>query len=195
MSDFIAIRFNRMKPSVLKNAHKDIIITSQNGVEALLNNYSPMELNFENIYCVGRRTKRLIEKKIGKVTHIENSAKELANHIVRMKNTKALTYFCGNLKQDDLTSILSENGIVVDEVEAYRTVLNEREFEETFDGILFYSPSGVQSYLVSNSDTNAVAFCIGETTATEAKKHFEKVEVSKLPSIENVIKLVNKYFE
>ncbi len=195
MSDFIAIRFNRMKPSILKNAHADIVITSQNGVEALLNNYAPMELNFENIYCVGRRTKRLIERKIGKVTHMENSAVELAKHIVRMKNIKELTYFCGNLKQEEFSSILSKNNIAVDEVEAYRTILNERKFEDTFDGILFYSPSGVQSYIENNTDTNAVAFCIGETTATEAKKYFEKVEVSKLPSIENVIKLVNQHFE
>jgi len=195
MSDFIAIRFNRMKPSILKNAHKDIVITSQNGVEALLNNYAPMELSFENIYCVGRRTKRLIERKIGKVTHMENSAIELAKHIIRMNDIKELTYFCGSLKQTDFTSLLAEKNIVVDEVEAYRTILNERKFEDTFDGILFYSPSGVQSYLESNSDTKAVAFCIGETTATEARKHFEKVEVSKLPSIENVIKLVNQHFE
>lgn len=195
MSDFIATRFNRMKPSVLKNTHADIVITSQNGVEALLNNYAPIELNFENIYCVGRRTKRLIEKKIGKVTHMENSAVELAKHIIRMNDIKQLTYFCGDLKQGDFTSMLAEKNIVVDEVEAYRTILNERKFEDTFDGILFYSPSGVQSYIEDNADTNAVAFCIGETTATEARKYFEKVEVSKLPTIENVIKLVNQYFE
>ena len=195
MSDFIAIRFNRMKPSILKNTHADIVITSQNGVEALLNNYAPIELNFENIYCVGRRTKRLIEKKIGKVTHMENSAKELANHIVRMKNIKELTYFCGNLKQEDFSSILAKNEITVDEVEAYRTILNERKFEEIFDGILFYSPSGVQSYIEDNTNKDAVAFCIGETTANEARKHFEKVEVSNLPTIEQVIKSVNQYYE
>lgn len=195
MSDFIAIRFNRMKPSILKSTHSDVVITSQNGVEALLNNYARMELNFKNIYCVGRRTKRLIERKIGKVTHMENSAKELASHIVRMKNIKELTYFCGNLKQEDFSSILTKNEIAVDEVEAYRTILNERKFEEVFDGILFYSPSGVQSYIEDNSDKSAVAFCIGETTAKEARKHFEKVVASKLPSIEQVIKSVNQYYE
>jgi uroporphyrinogen-III synthase len=126
---------------------------------------------------------------------MENSAVELAKHIIRMNDIKQLTYFCGDLKQGDFTSMLAEKNIVVDEVEAYRTILNERKFEDTFDGILFYSPSGVQSYIDNNTDTNAIAFCIGETTATEAKKHFEKVEVSKLPSIENVIKLVNQHFE
>lgn len=195
MSDFIAIRYNRLKPTVIKNGIKNVIITSQNGVEALFNNYAPSEMDFENIYCVGRRTKRLIERKIGKkVTHVENSARELANFIVKMRLNEA-TYFCGNLNRDELNTILAENNVEVTNVEAYRTVLNERKFDKTFDGILFYSPSGITSYLEDNSDRTAVAFCIGETTAEEARKHFDKVAVSPLPSIENVIKTVNKYYE
>ena len=194
MSDFIAIRYNRLKPVLVKNTIENVVITSKNGVEALLHNFSPSELSFSNIYCVGRRTKRLIEKKIGKVTHVENSAKELAKFIIKMR-LEEVTYFCGSLKRDELKTILSENNIVINEVEAYRTILNERKFDGSFDGVLFYSPSGIESYLNNNKDTNAVAFCIGETTATEARKYFEKVEVSDLPSIENVIKSVNQYFK
>ena len=40
-----------------------------------------------------------------------------------------------------------------------------------------------------------MAFCIGETTGEEAKKHFKNVEVSKLSTVESVLKSVNKYFE
>ena len=105
------------------------------------------------------------------------------------------TYFCGNLKRDELNTILSENNVEVTNIEAYRTVLNERKFDKVFDGILFYSPSGIESYLNDNIDRIAVAFCIGETTAQEARKYFEKVQVAELPSIENVIKTVNKYYE
>ena len=74
MSDFITIRNNRLKAVVVKKPIKNVIITSQNAVDSLLDNFIPMELDFTNVYCVGKRTKRLIEKKIGKVTHIENSA-------------------------------------------------------------------------------------------------------------------------
>ncbi len=194
MSDFIAIRFNRLKPSLVKNTIKNVVITSQNGVESLLNNFSPTELDFNNIYCVGRRTKRLIEKKFGqKVTHVENSAKELAAFIVRMR-LEEITYFCGSLKRDELNIILSENNIKINEVEAYRTILNERKFESIFDGVLFYSPSGVQSFIADNDTNDAVAFCIGQTTANEAKKHFSKIEVSIMPTIESVLKSVNKYY-
>jgi hydroxymethylbilane synthase len=194
MSDFISIKYNRLKLGVVKNTIENVVITSQNGVEALLQNFSPMELNFENIYCVGRRTKRLIEKRIGKVTHALNSAKELAEFIVKMRNIKKVTHFCGNLKRDELNEILTQNKIEVNEIEAYRTVLNERKFEEVFDAVLFYSPSGVQSFIEDNKTNESIAFCIGQTTVNEAKKHFSKVEISTMPTIESVIKSVNKYY-
>ena len=60
-------------------------------------------------------------------------------------------------------------------------------------GVLFYSPSTVESYMQSNS-ADKIAFCIGESTAKEARKHFEKVEVAKVPTVESVIELVNLHF-
>ena len=111
-----------------------------------------------------------------------------------MRNIKEVTHFCGNLKRDEFNEILTQNNIEVNEVEAYRTVLNERKFEDEFNGVLFYSPSGVQSFIADNKAKDAVAFCIGQTTANEAKKHFSKVDVSKMPTIESVLKSVNKYY-
>ena len=49
------------------------------------------------------------------------------------------------------------------------------------------------NYLQKNA-ANRVAFCIGESTAKEARKHFENVEVAKVPTVESVIELVNLYF-
>lgn len=195
MSDFITIRYNRLKPNVVKDPIEHVVITSQNGLEALLQNFSPNELVLNNIYCVGRRTKRKIEREIGKVTHVENSAKDLANYIVMQKDIKEITYFCGSKKRDDLKDILSKNNISINEIEVYRTLLNTRKFLDKFDGIMFFSPSGIESYLVENKNSDSVAFCIGNTTANEAKKHFTKVEVAKLPTVESVIKLVNQYYE
>ena len=195
MSDFITIRNNRLKPRVVKNPIKNVIITSQNAVDALLDNFISQELNFENIYCVGKRTKRLIEKKIGKVAHIENSAEKLANYLVDAIDEKEVTFFCGNKRRDELPTILSEKGIKVNEVECYQTQLTPRKIEGKFNGIMFYSPTGIESYLKDNKTTDSVAFCIGETTATEARKHFENVIVSSLPTVESVIKSVNEHFQ
>ena len=163
--------------------------------EALLENFSPMELNFTNIYCVGKRTKRLIEKRIGKVTHIENSAEKLANYLVDTIEEKEVTFFCGNKRRDELPTILEENGIKVNEVECYQTQLTPRKIDGKHNGILFYSPTGIESYLKDNKTSDSVAFCIGETTATEARKHFKNVIVSSLPTVESVIKSVNEHFQ
>ena len=64
---------------------------------------------------------------------------------------------------------------------------------DQFSGVLFYSPSTVESYMQDNS-TDKIAFCIGESTAKEARKHFENVQVAKLPTVESVLELVNLHY-
>jgi len=192
-SDFIKIRFNRLSAKVVQKEIENVIITSQNGVESLLNSFTKDEMNFKNIFCVGRRTKKLIERKIGKVQHVAKNALKLAEYISKKTTTKNATYFCSNIKMDVLPTYLKANGIAVDEVEAYKTMLSPVTIADAFNGVLFYSPSGIESYLDMNH-TNKVAFCIGETTAAVARKHFEKVEVANIPDVESLLELVNTYY-
>lgn len=192
-TDFIKISLNRIHPHLLKNEIKNVIITSQNAVESLTTNYSAIELQFKNIYCVGRRTKQLVEKKIGKVTHSENSAKKLAHYLVDYMEGAEVTYFCSDLRLDDLPTILEENNIKVNEIEAYQTKFDAVKLEDSMEGIMFYSPSTVQSYIEKNQ-ANGIAFCIGDTTAIEAKKHFDDVRIAKAPTVESVIELVNEHY-
>jgi len=158
-SDFIKIRFNRIPPKVVKNELENVIFTSKNGVESILNSFTKDELRFNNIYCVGRRTKRLIERKIGKVTHVAKNAAALADYLSKEIKGKEATYFCSNLRLDTLPAVLSENGITVHEVEAYKTMYSPEKLGEDVKGVLFYSPSTVESYLQKN-EPNKVAFCI-----------------------------------
>ena len=192
-SDFIKIRFNRIPPKVMKNELENVIITSQNGVEAILNSFTKDEMNFKNIFCVGRRTKKLIENRIGKVTHVAKNAKKLAEYLSKELKNKEVTYFCSDLRLDILPAYLQTNDIVVNEVEAYKTMLSSDKIDEDVSGVLFYSPSGIESYLEKNN-IDKVAFCIGETTAKEARKHFKNVQVANLPSVESLLELVNNHY-
>ena len=192
-SDFIKISLNRIHPRFIKNEIQNVVITSKNAVEALLTNFSPMELQFKNIYCVGRRTKRLVEDRIGKVTHFENSAKKLANYLVEYIEGTEVTYFCSDLRLDELPSILEKNNIKVTEVEAYQTKYDGLKINSSVEGVMFYSPSTVESYIQKNK-ADIIAFCIGETTASEAKKHFKDVRIAKVPTVESVIELVNEHY-
>lgn len=192
-SDFIKIRFNRISAKVIKNEIENVIITSQNGVEALLNSFTKDEMNFKNIFCVGRRTKKLIENRIGKVTHVAKNAKKLAEYLSKELENKEVTYFCSNVRLDILPAFLQTHDIVVNEVEAYKTMLSSHKLDDSVSGVLFYSPSGIESYLEKNT-TDKVAFCIGETTAKEARKHFDNVQVANMPSVDSVLELVNTHF-
>ena len=189
-SDFIQIATNRIKPFILKSEIKNVIITSKNAVESIITNIPAEELQFKNIYCVGRRTKRLVEQKIGKVTHSEKNAKKLAEYLVEYIEGTEVTYFCSDLRLDDLPNILSKNNITINEVEAYSTKFASEKIDENAEGVMFYSPSTVQSYLLENQ-ADKIAFCIGESTAAEAKKRFKDVRIAKVPTVESVIELVN----
>jgi uroporphyrinogen-III synthase len=72
--------------------------------------------------------------------------------------------------------------------------LTPNVLKKKYDGLLFFSPTGIQSFLSKNDITEEVAFCIGNTTSTEAKKHFKTVVEAKLPSAESVLNSVNAYF-
>ncbi|WP_445737398.1 hydroxymethylbilane synthase [Mariniflexile sp.] len=192
-ADFIKISLNRIHPRFLKNELQNVIITSKNAVEALLTNFSPIELQFKNIYCVGRRTKRLVEQKIGKVAHFENNAKKLAEYLVDYMEGTEVTYFCSDLRLDDLPTVLEKNNIKVTEVEAYQTKYDGVKVDASVEVAMFYSPSTVESFVQKNK-TEIKAFCIGETTAQEAKKYFKDVRIAKVPTVESVIELVNEYY-
>ena len=192
-SDFIKVRSNRIAPKVVKDVIENVIITSKNGVEALLDNFTKEELNFKNIFCVGRRTKKMIQQKIGPVNHAEKNAERLAEYLSKEMKGNSVTYFCSDLRLDTLSKILTENKIEVNEVEAYKTMYSPELVSESIDGVMFYSPSAVNSYLQKNT-TDKVAFCIGASTAKEAQKYFEKVEVAQIPTVESVIELVNLHY-
>ncbi len=192
-NDAVKISLNRISKNIVRNEIQNVIITSQNAIEALLTNFSAIELQFKNIYCVGRRTKRMVEKRIGKVTHTEPNAKKLAEYLVEFIEGTEVTYFCSDLRLDDLPNILTENNITVNEVEAYQTKFDADKVEGNLDGIMFYSPSTVESFLKQNKATG-IAFCIGETTAKVAKNYFEEVRIAKVPTVESVIELVNENY-
>ncbi|GAB1856978.1 hypothetical protein MHTCC0001_18140 [Flavobacteriaceae bacterium MHTCC 0001] len=191
--DFIKISLNRIRPQILKSEIENVIITSKNAVDALITNYSATELQFKNIYCVGRRTKRLVEQKIGKVKYAAKNAKALAEYLVEYIEGTEVTYFCSDIRLDALPTILAENNIKVNEVEAYQTKYDGRKVEDTIEGVMFYSPSTIESFIQKNS-TNVIAFCIGETTARVAKTHFKDIRVAKVPTVESVIELVNAHY-
>ena len=80
---------------------------------------------------------------------------------------------------------------MVNESEAYKTKFSPVEVGPNVKGVLFYSPSTVESYLQMNTP-DKIAYCIGESTAKAARENFTDVRVAKIPVVESVIDLVNE---
>ncbi len=174
---------------------RNLIFTSQNAVKGFFLQYPEFQTREAlNIFCVGEKTKAQIKENGYSVNASANSSKELAEMIVNKFSEKEFLYICGSMRRDELPELLQKENISLAELEVYKTTLSPKKFNSSFDGVLFFSPSGVQSYCQENDLNSSVAFCIGATTAAEAKKHTNNIIIANKPSIENVIvQAVKKY--
>ena len=77
--------------------------------------------------------------------------------------------------------------IILDEVEVYETVLTTHKINFKPDGILFFSPSGVESYLQENKIEDENCFCIGNTTAEALKYVTPNRIIANQPTKESVV--------
>jgi uroporphyrinogen-III synthase len=171
-------------PSEVNNA----IITSQNAVLAIQNS----AFKIQHCFCVGKKTKSLLEENGFKVVKMTEYASELASYLVENHKNDSFHFFCGNIRSDEIPSKLKENNINFKEIEVYTTTLNPKKFERQFDAVLFFSPSGVRSFVSENKINNSKAICIGKTTASEAKIYTENVVIANATTVESVIaKAVN----
>ena len=168
------------------------IITSQNGARAFLAQM-PQGASKTTFYCVGKKTARLLSENGLNVAHIAQNGAELAHFIIKNHQKEAFSYFCGNHRRDELPSLLKEAGIQCNEIIVYETHEQIQAFKQTFDGVLFFSPLGVSAFAKANPVPTA--FCIGETTAKEARKHTDTVIVSNATTIESTIAKAVKYLK
>lgn len=171
----------------LSHINDNLIFTSQNAVLSVLQHPDSTKLKSKNVFCVGSKTKALLEENGFTVEIHTGYAADLAEIISLMHQNESFTFFCGNLRRDVLPEMLNENGITFNEIEVYQTKLTSEKMEATFDGILFFSPSGVESYLQQNKLKNEYCFCIGNTTAEALFNKTKNIIVANQPTVENTI--------
>ncbi|MBD0723585.1 uroporphyrinogen III synthase [Flavobacterium sp. L1I52] len=176
----------------LKDINTNLIFSSQNAVLSLLEQKDWEKLKSKSVFCVGEKTKDLLETNGFKVEANMDYASELAEIITLIYNKESYTFFSGNLRKETLPKALKNAGITFNEIEVYQTKLAPFKIskEENFDGILFFSPSGVESYLTNNKITKEICFCIGETTAAALENKTKNIVIAAEPTIEDVIEAV-----
>ena len=171
---------------IIKNA----IFTSGNAVRSI----KDKKIKIENCFCVGEKTKGLLSDNGYEVKEQAANAATLAAILVEKYEKENFYFFCGNIRRDELPEALDKNNIGYKEIVVYQTLANLKEFDRFFDGVFFFSPSGVKSFLAANYIEDSIAFCIGHTTADEIRTYTDKVIIANRPTIENVIVQAVKYF-
>ena len=178
---------------------KNIIFTSKNAVNIILNNSKiKKKLIDKNIFCVGESTAELIINNNLNLIKSKQNSKKLSKYIVaNFKNSKdSFTYFSGKKRLLKLENILNKNNIKIIIHEVYDTLLTPKKINNHYDGIIFYSPSAVKSFFKgNNSFKNTYGFCLGNTTAIELKNYSDSFSVAKSNSEENMLVSINKYFK
>lgn len=192
--DFISVK--TLRETKQSHLHNNLIFTSQNAVQAVLERDDLDILKSKNVFSIGMKTKDLLTENGFNVIVYTGYAADLAEIISLIYNKESFTFFSGNLRRDVLPNTLKENQIEFNEIEVYETNLTPKKITNKLEGILFFSPSAVESYLKLNTIKEETCFCIGETTAEilENKKVKTSVIADK-PSIENVIAEVIEYYK
>jgi len=174
-------------PFTYSEAKHTLLFSSQNAVQSVFS-----KTDFERLlknkkcYCVGEKTKIALEEKGLKVTHFEENASNLADFILKNAKNEAFLFFCGKERRPDLEAQMKLYKIKLDAVEVYQTQLKPKPIG-AFDIVLFYSPSGVRSFLQDNSLKQTVCICIGPTTAAALPVSKGQIIIATSPTIEHMI--------
>lgn len=192
--NFLEIKINSEEKIIpfLDNSIPNYLITSQNSVKAIKN----LDLK-GNFYVVGQKTAEQLIQNNFKVEVVKNYASELAEFILENNSAKNWIFFCGNNRRDELFEKLIPNGHFIQEIQCYESNPVPHDLKEkNYDGIAFFSPLGVKSYLEKNKIlSETIIFSIGKTTSEEVKIYTNnKIIDAETPTIESVLETINNYY-
>ena len=169
-----------------------VVFTSVKAVEA-----AGKFLGRVRIYCISGATAAAVAEIFGEEAIVgkADTAADLAK-LVRQGDKGKIVFFCGDRRRDELPSILREAGLEVMEKVVYRTQLTPHRVERSYDGIAFFSPSGVESFFTANMPAVTVPlFAIGGTTAAAIRMRCQNtVVVSERPDKEGLVRIMMDHF-
>lgn len=151
------------------------------------------------IFCIGAATRQLVSRHFGEgaIADTAESALALAQKIVDRRGAGDIFFFCGDLRREELPATLREAGFRVNEVVVYRTKATPCVVGGRYRGVVFFSPSAVESFFSMNGvKPETILFAIGRTTAATIQRFCSyPVVVSEQPDAAILIRQVIEYFQ
>ena len=177
-----------------------LIVTSQNAVKSLSQHSLATTLKKTPVLCVGEQTQQLLTQNGFNVLLFAHYASDLVQHLQQnlasLKKLTSIAFFAGTQRLNTLPNFFVENNLKVKEITAYKTEYTPIEIKENASAILFYSPSGVESYCSCNTLTaEQQIFCIGKTTAEAVKNRFknqtENIILPPIPTVKSLLEILS----
>jgi uroporphyrinogen-III synthase len=176
-----------------------VIFTSMNAVEAVADYKAGKQPEWK-IYAIGYTTRELIARYFGEnsIAGTADNAAALALLIASEESNKnsRIRFFCGDRRRDELPDILKQNNIELEEIVVYETHTLTQAINKVYEGILFFSPSAVDSFFAVNTmPASTVLFAIGNTTADTIKQYCNNpVVISHQPGKNELVHQAITYF-
>jgi uroporphyrinogen-III synthase len=167
-----------------------VVFTSMNAVEAVKDILVGLVPAWQ-IYCMGFTTQQLVTDYFGgpAIAGTADNAANLARRIIEDGIDEEVFFFCGDQRREELPQLLSKAGIDVQEIVVYETIATPHKLNTVYAGVLFYSPSAVDSFFVHNQlGHHALAFAIGTTTANTISRYCNnKIIIADEPGKEQLV--------
>lgn len=176
---------------------KHVVLTSITGVKSFMQIAKKLNLNITDytVYCISRGTNEYAVASGLLVKSTAPTASALADEILKDAEVKEVTHVSSNLRRDELSDKLIAARVAVHDVKAYRTEFTPIAIASSYDGIVFFSPSAVDSFLSLNSLEHVPCFCIGKTTGDYAqRKGYKDVHLAEAPSEDFLLKTITEYY-
>ncbi len=184
------------KRSVERN--KDpFVFTSVQALKALaaFNTKYPDTLKVKDCFCIVGNTKAEAERQGFNVLDSARDARSLAVCIIESGNKRVLHCSSEN-RRKELQETLEAGGVKADFCAVYEKGLAPQKAGR-LDGIVFYSPSQIDSFLKENKlDETTPAFCIGDTTAGHLKAlGHQHIHTSNQSNTESILQTLFEHFK
>lgn len=176
---------------------KYVVLTSITGVRAFLEITRQLQLDTDHyqVYCISRGTREYASASGLDIKSSAPNAFALANEILKDVEVKEVTHVSSNLRRDELSDKLNRAGVTVHDVIAYHTEFTPISIDHSYDAIIFFSPSAVDSFLSLNPLLQVPCFCLGKTTGDYAKQEgYHHTHIPEAPSEDILLKTIINYF-
>lgn len=174
-----------------------VVFTSMNAAEAVAGCLEGSHPQWK-VFSLGTATAKVVHRSFGIKAFGETAgdASALADEIIKQR-VRDVIFFCGDHRRDELPHKLASHNIGVKEIVVYATSHTPKKIAKAYDGILFFSPSAVESFFtVNNVPPDTILFAIGATTAAAISQQSSNTIVSSdLPGKINLVEKAVAFFK